>query len=429
MRDEEALQDLYILPPVYDLDNHGAELSLSFRGIHAAVRVDTGENSSVISEKIIQRYSRFVEEDEIVLGIYKERWGPIYPLDVVARCPRGFNGKTYFVYIGKPTKLGLERLSNPHKSRFDFDLLVNPTDASDQLLLEQMRRYGHIRCVLNGRFAEAYSKITKAAAMFYSMPKEEKNKLKLEDEHQSLGFTWKRTRELFHVHSCMFKDATKPTFCHPDLPSFMEDNEECYWAFKEVAMMTLRSIARGMKIPLDYIEKITEEEETPWKYSSSLRLFQYNPVSDSGDCKYNPDDEDQLQCVEHADSTLITINPCTKPEEVEMLDRSTGKWFVAEEDAEEQEVVIFFGTFLAWITGGYLIAPLHRVVHHSQDKRISTPFFLRSPLGSHLRRKIGDEFMPHVPRNSISILTFAQDQEENLPTLSPFWRSLPSNAR
>ena len=44
------------------------------------------------------------------------------------------------------------------------------------------------------------------------------------------------------------------------------------------------------------------------------------------------------------------------------VDRGSGHWKITEQDATEREALLFPGIYLAYLTGGYLTATLHRVV-------------------------------------------------------------------
>jgi hypothetical protein len=105
---------------------------------------------------------------------------------------------------------------------------------------------------------------------------------------------------------------------------------------------------------------------------SALRCFLY--TAPATECEFDEAPSHSLQCVEHRDTSVVTVMPASGLAELEVFDEVDGRWVRPEEGLGDGDVVVLVGTQM----GMGFKAPLHRVIHatHSHD-RISTPFFAR----------------------------------------------------
>ena len=104
--------------------------------------------------------------------------------------------------------------------------------------------------------------------------------------------------------------------------------------------------------------------------ASLLRVYQYNGEGSSSDagCLFPP----------HEDLGLLTLAPAATVPGLEALVR--GGWVAVEPSMGRDELFLFGGSILAYVSGGQVPALVHRVCCSARGRRITAPFFFRPSL-------------------------------------------------
>ena len=100
---------------------------------------------------------------------------------------------------------------------------------------------------------------------------------------------------------------------------------------------------------------------------SVLRLYRYLPAGQGTGCHA------------HSDLGLLTLSPCPSSPALLVYDPEALEWLEAERRMQPDELTLFGGEQLAFLSGGLIPAPLHRVPAPPKEAgtRYSMPFFAR----------------------------------------------------
>ena len=95
----------------------------------------------------------------------------------------------------------------------------------------------------------------------------------------------------------------------------------------------------------------------------------------------------------HVDLGLVTVAPCGSRSGLELRPNGRREYVAVEPQMGRDEVVVFFGSTLTWLSGGAVACAPHRVVRRTNEPpRISAPYFLRPAADSDAAHR----FMLHV---------------------------------
>ena len=95
----------------------------------------------------------------------------------------------------------------------------------------------------------------------------------------------------------------------------------------------------------------------------------------------------------HVDLGLVTVAPCGSRSGLELRPNGRREYVAVEPQMGRDEVVVFFGSTLTWLSGGAVACAPHRVVRRTNEPpRLSAPYFLRPAADSDAAHR----FMLHV---------------------------------
>ena len=95
----------------------------------------------------------------------------------------------------------------------------------------------------------------------------------------------------------------------------------------------------------------------------------------------------------HVDLGLVTVAPCGSRSGLELRPNGRREYVAVEPQMGRDEVVVFFGSTLTWLSGGAVACAPHRVVRRTNEPpRFSAPYFLRPAADSDAAHR----FMLHV---------------------------------
>jgi len=118
-----------------------------------------------------------------------------------------------------------------------------------------------------------------------------------------------------------------------------------------------------------------------------------------------------MPCPPHTDSGLVTVIPCAKTPELEVLDWQQYKWQATEQGADHPvEVVVLLGETIARLTCMHLQASVHRVIRKTaEEERFSLPFQLRgSPSAVLDSVGLNSPVIENIPRSCRATPTIAE---------------------
>ncbi|KNC50123.1 uncharacterized protein AMSG_05895 [Thecamonas trahens ATCC 50062] len=296
----------------------------------------------------------------------------------------------------------------------------------EQRVLDAMMARGFALIELDDEFADVMRNAAAAADAFFSLPLREKFKCARDEMIEGYGFI-NRGREVYNVQE-RFVELDGSDFASSSAGSVSSsgsDSDESDvlgvqrdpWPrslgtdFRETiegALTRLKALAReclggvgsatGLdEDRLDALVHVPPVVDEVYGFRTTLRLLKYyqgvpfdNERAEDGssdDDLWDPEmfafTRGDARCIEHGDSTLLTVAPVSAVAELQVVDRATGRWANVEAlhppaADHARYAVVFPGYYGAWLTNGTLAASLHRVESCAASAdRVSMPFFLR----------------------------------------------------
>ena len=372
----------------------------------------------------------------------------VHPLTLLLRYPEAIaraSSPTQPLILRTSTNLSLAPLPTPLLTLAELEEGDERTaEEGRRKLVEGLRDRGYVLLRWGEKEAGAVKSAAENAERFFDLDMRSKFECARQDMVEGYGFM-KRGRETYNAQEVFveygpelldsdsdsdsdFEDdpvGKLPLPYPPSLsPEFPQAITTAVSSLKRVATLLLKECLADAGVSADAVESMVAIPETvhaSHRFRTTLRLLKYHKDvaasfqtekpsragSDDGSedsSAYEPEIEDgeaitldelgvmagDALCMEHGDSTLLTIAPVSSVPELQVVDAATGQWINAEllHTAFEEESgtgthweygVVFPGYFLARASSGRFRATLHRVeLSHPDTDRISLPFFLRT---------------------------------------------------
>eukprot|EP01114_Cavostelium_apophysatum_P012446 TRINITY_DN2788_c0_g1_i2.p1 TRINITY_DN2788_c0_g1~~TRINITY_DN2788_c0_g1_i2.p1 ORF type:complete len:446 (+),score=107.17 TRINITY_DN2788_c0_g1_i2:245-1582(+) len=180
-------------------------------------------------------------------------------------------------------------------------------------------------------------------------------------------------RDIFEMHLREVENTVWPN------ETMKKQAVEAYHMFFDMAVKVLEMIAASLDCPFELLSNLLKEKGstqiTPEQnYQSNMCMFRYG---DDQKMYTTPQ-----KCMVHTDGGLITLLPRSTVPGIELLHKSQNSWIPIEKFTKDDNVLVFEGTMLEYITKGCITAAIHRVVREPSLERYSIPFELKANVGS-----------------------------------------------
>lgn len=247
------------------------------------------------------------------------------------------------------------------------------------------------------------------ADAFFELPMEEKFCCARDEMIEGYGFV-ARGRETYNMMEAFTaqssdedEDVQSVPFPRDALPEFEPHMRAALSCLRALAVdVALAAVCRVLGLDEAAARAVCapppEPVEGPSPWRTTLRLLKYYKVLPM-QARPSEDDEDELAewhrtrdlfkcsdgdalCMEHVDSTMLSLAYVSDVPELQILSQSSGCWHDVEAVPDHAGcLVVFPGYYLAQLSGGRIAPTLHRVERKSDRDRLSIPYFLRTEPG------------------------------------------------
>eukprot|EP01080_Neovahlkampfia_damariscottae_P011973 gene11973-5374_t len=212
--------------------------------------------------------------------------------------------------------------------------------------------YGYVECT--NELKELVKSLRETSSDFFSS-QEEKQKFASKNIKES-PYNHGKLREMFDVHL---------NSEHFPNESFQQVSTFALESFMQKSLEYLRYISDTLECDFDYLKSLVGN---PKETATSIRFSKYiykGTIS-------------KITCNPHCDSGILTFITCFD-EGLNIKKFENNEWIDVEKNSTEKPcLILLVGETLSRATGGYLKAPLHKVI--TKKERFAITFFLRGNL-------------------------------------------------
>eukprot|EP01113_Clastostelium_recurvatum_P027931 TRINITY_DN3385_c0_g3_i1.p1 TRINITY_DN3385_c0_g3~~TRINITY_DN3385_c0_g3_i1.p1 ORF type:complete len:435 (+),score=95.06 TRINITY_DN3385_c0_g3_i1:31-1335(+) len=155
-----------------------------------------------------------------------------------------------------------------------------------------------------------------------------------------------------------------------------------------LALLVLRAISASLRVPFSSLLSIAglphHRHDSEDDHEHHLHLYQHHDSSLSQNtnlCLFHYFDahgyKTPQRCMVHCDHGLVTLLPKTDAAGLELLHPSIQRWVRVEEQARDDDVIMYCGLALQRVSRDRVLAATHRVVRLPEKERYSMPFEMK----------------------------------------------------